>query len=163
MNSVHIELTKSQYRQLLHAVGIAGFVFDRLSDAYEKSEYDGHRRRMETLEDEILKHANSIGIYDWTEVYKDKNVFSDKAAVEDIIPVIQGFNDVSLSDELANALAWRDFRRTYSEEEIEKMSEEHHGYFGVPLYEYEERYWKEFDEHGYDRLEVVDTDKKSEK
>lgn len=55
---------------------------------------------------------------------------------------------------LANELAWRDFKRKHSNEEITEMSKENGGYFGVPLYDYEKKYWDEFEKRGFERLEI---------
>jgi hypothetical protein len=34
------------------------------------------------------------------------------------------------------------------------MAKENHGYFGVALYDYEKKYWDEFEKNGFERLEV---------
>jgi hypothetical protein len=58
------------------------------------------------------------------------------------------------NDGIANELAWRDFRRDHTEAELKKMSKENHDYFGVELYDYEKKYWDEFEKYGYKRLEI---------
>ena len=64
------------------------------------------------------------------------------------------YDECELLNGLANKLAWRDFRRDYSETEREEMAEKNGGYFGVPLYAYEKKYWDEFEKYEYDRLEI---------
>ena len=38
----------------------------------------------------------------------------------------------------------------------ERMARENGDFFGVELYPYEEKYWNEFNEYGFDRLFVVE-------
>lgn len=64
------------------------------------------------------------------------------------------FGDIHMHQELSRALAKRDFCVDHTQEEIEKMADSRHGYLGVELHSYEERYWKEFEEHEYSRLYI---------
>lgn len=53
--------------------------------------------------------------------------------------------EFDVHDTLSNKLAWRDFRQDHSSEEINQMKKENGGYFGVSLYDYEKKYWDEFE------------------
>jgi hypothetical protein len=77
-----------------------------------------------------------------------------------ILPILDDYDEHELFNGLANKLAWRDFGREHSKSEITEMAKKNSGYFGVALYDYEKRYWDEFEKYDYDRLEVVQKNEK---
>jgi len=152
---MQIELSKAEYRELLQAVGMANYMFELITDLGGEKKYVSSSKRMNALQDTVSRHAEDFGIYDWAEEDSDGSFGPSDATLENISAVINDMEEFFAYEHLSNMLAWRDFHREHTREEIENMIEEHHGYFGVLLYDYEERYWNEFDSHGFKRLEIV--------
>lgn len=124
----------------------------------DKEKYEEMYEKTEKLEKYFLKHAQNFGCEDLLEEYKGDVFLNEDLFENEIMSILSEYDDYNLHSSLAKKLAWRDFRKEHSDEEIEKMSEENMGYFGVELYKYEEKYWDEFNEHGYNRLEIKQND-----
>jgi len=150
-----IELTKEQYKNLIILVEIGGWPLGILSDAIEDGEdYEKRNDKAEELQNYLLKYAEDFGCKDLVGEFDGKRYLKEKIIDGDVYPVIEDYVDFEMQDGLANELAIRDFRQEHSEAEIKKMGKENGGYFGVALYDYEKKYWEEFENYGYDRLEV---------
>jgi len=152
-----INITKKQYRQLIEmceiACNIMGSLGDQMND--EQNNYKEKYREYENIEKYLLQFAPEMESKDLVEKYEEKLILSDKYYEDEIIPITEDYEDLILHDSLANKLAWRDFLNEHSKEEIEKMAENNNGYFGVEIFDYEKRYWDEFEEHEFDRLKIV--------
>ncbi len=149
-----INITNKQYKQLIEMCAIANSVVGILGDALPDTDYKEKSNEMEKLEEYFLQYASDFGCDDWVDQFQGKNVFDDKVYEEKISTIISDYDENIMFDSLANELAKRDFRRDHSKEEIEKMAEESGGYLGVAMYDYEKRYWDEFEKYGVGRLEV---------
>ena len=75
--------------------------------------------------------------------------------MEKILDVVSEYDDWQLCENLASKLARRDFLNTFSKKEIEIMGTKNGGYFGVELYDFEKKYYDEFNKFEYDRMYVV--------
>ncbi|EKE21706.1 MAG: hypothetical protein ACD_7C00153G0009 [uncultured bacterium] len=140
-----IDFTKEQYRNLMTMISIADGVVGILGDVIPEKDYKKLSGKMEELETYLLGYASDF----------DCNEFLDEDFYEDkILPIVSDFEEYSTHDNLSNDLAWRDFRREHTQEELDNMAKENGGYFGVALYDYEKKYWDEFEKNGYDRLEI---------
>ncbi|MEI6498500.1 MAG: hypothetical protein WCO23_00910 [bacterium] len=150
-----IELTKEQYKNLIITNAIGNAVFGILGDSLEDTDYKTRSNTMDKLEDYLLSFAKEFDLNDLTEEFNNKTVLNEEYYEEKIQPILTDFEEVSLFDDLSNELAKRDFRRDHSRAEIREMTKENGGYFGVEMYDYEKKYWDEFEKYGYDRLEIV--------
>lgn len=155
-----INLSKDQYKQLIELIAISNGLLGVLGDALPDSNYKKRSKKMDDLESYLLQSAKEFGCPDLAQYdsYDGKVILDDEYYENEIYPILEDYEDFAVHDTLSNKLAWRDFHNDHTEAEIEKMRKENNGYFGVPLYDYEKKYWDEFDKYGYDRL-VVKKDK----
>ena len=154
-----IELTKAQYRNLITMSAISTGVFGILGDMVDEK-YKKQSKITDEMEDHLLGYAKQFGSEDLIEKYEGKDVLSEEFYDQKIQPILTDYEEFSLYDGLSHELARRDFKKDYTPAEIKKMSEKNGGYFGVEMYDYEKKYWDEFDEYEYDRLEIVESVKK---
>lgn len=138
--------------------GLANSVLGILGDSLPDTDYKRRSDRMNELEEYFLKYAKDFDCGEFVEEFEGKDVFEEKAYEKHIMSIIFDYDEGQLMSNLANKLAWRDFREEHSDKEIEKMGKENGGYFGVELYDYEKKYWDEFEQHGFNRL-MINTDK----
>jgi hypothetical protein len=148
-----INLTNEQYRDLIimfaMANGVLGILGDSLPDDYKERSL-----KMGKLEEYLLQHADDFGCSDLVEKNEGKNVFKEKIYIQQVMGVLDEYDECNFFDELANKLAWRDFHKDHTKAEIADMSKSNGGYFGVALYEYEKKYWDEFEKYDVGRLGV---------
>ena len=148
-----IDLTKKQYKSIIKAFEISSSIYGILSDTTNKK-YQKQYQEIEDLERYFLEVAPIFGAGEILEKNNDR--FDIKESLfEKYQAVISEYDDYAVYSGLSNKLAWRNFRREHSKAEIEKMAKNNMGYFGVEICPYEEIYWNEFDEHGFERLEIV--------
>lgn len=149
-----INITKEQYWDLITMSGIANSVLGILGDTLPDTDYKKRSNKMENLEEYLLRYAKDFDLQKFTQDHEGKKIFDDEIYEKHILPIMDDYDGCELFNGLANKLAWRDFEKDYSESERKEMAKENGGYFGVPLYEYEKKYWDEFDKYEYDRLEI---------
>ena len=150
---MQIELNKEQYRNLIIMSSIANTVFGNLGDALP-DDYKKESLEMQGLESYLLEYAEDFKCAALAQANEGAVSRSDEVYEEYVMPIMEDYDEHQLFDGLANKLAWRDFRSTHTEEEKKEMASKNGNYFGVEIYDYEDRYWKEFDEHGFERLVV---------
>ena len=109
-----IDLTKKQYIQLMKLVQIGNTVVSQLGDSVNEK-HKSNADEYEELEQYFLTFAKD---YD-CEYMQDDTFFEEEA-----MPVLDEYDDFISVDHLANQLAWRDFKRTHTQEEIVKMEKE---------------------------------------
>lgn len=149
-----INITKEQYKELISMLAIANGIVGVLSDVLPGTEYKKRSNNMTDLENYFLQYATDYGHKGLTQKYDKDDILDDEFYENEIMPIISDYEDYATHDNLANDLAWRDFRRDHTEEELDKMVEKNGGYFGANLYDYEKKYWNEFDKNGFERLEI---------
>lgn len=149
-----INITKEQYRDLIIMSAIANSVLGILGDLLPDTDYKKRSQKMEKLEEYFLQYADDFDCGEFAQKHEGKNIFDDEMYEKRILPIMDDYDEWELFDSLANKLAWRDFRNDHSEAEIKEMAEKNGGYFGVEIYEYEKKYWDEFEKYEYERLEV---------
>lgn len=157
---MQIELTNEQYRDLIIMSGISTSIFGILGDSLDGSDYKKRSNKMDGIEEHLLSYAKEFDCEDLIENFEGKDLLNDEFSEENILPILTDYEQFALYDGLAHGLAMRDFRRDHTATEIKKMSKENGGYFGVEMYDYEKKYWDEFDKHNYDRLEILDPKEK---
>ncbi|MDD4409356.1 MAG: hypothetical protein PHW52_01745 [Candidatus Pacebacteria bacterium] len=153
---MNIDITKEQYEKLIVMLGIANSVVGILGDtvADEGKDYKEMSDEMERVESYFLEFAKDFGHPEMVEDYEGEIIMVEDF-YEEIYSIVDEYDNYTTYDTLSNVLAKRDFRRDHTEKEIESLLEKNHGYLGVELYEYEKKYWDEFDEYDYERLEIV--------
>ena len=144
-----LDITNEQYRQLIKAFSLGKSVIDILSDGMEDSDYKGQSIELVALENHLLQYASD---FNYAEIYHESGSLAEDYFVSTIMAIMDAYDEYTVHSLLVNKLAWRDFRKDHSQEEIDKMGKENFGYFGVELDKYENKYWDEFSKHGMDRL-----------
>ena len=152
-----IELSKEQYKNLITMVALSGGVFSILWDMSPNRSYKKISNRMDELEKHLLTYTKNFKIDQLTELFENELMLNENFYQNKILPILTDYEEFSLYDGLANELAWRDFRNDHTEAEMEKIAKEHGGYVGVAMYDYEKKYWDEFDKYGYERLKITNS------
>ena len=147
-----INITKAQYRQLIKGISLANATLGRLGDVSKESDYKPQSNELNEFEDYLLQFAKD---FDYEEVLDESGHMDDDFYTSAIMPILDNYDDYTTQNNLANKLAWRDFRKDHSKEEMERMAEANGGYFGTEIYDYEKKYWDEFETYEFDRLEVL--------
>jgi len=152
-----INITKEQYKELIDMLAIANGIVSVLGDVMPETDYKKRSDKMDDIENHFLQFADDFGIVKLTQnnEYEGKITLDDEYYENKILPIITDYEEFATQDTLSHELAWRDFRKEHSEKEMKEMKKENGGYFGVNLYAYEKKYWDEFEENGYDGLEIV--------
>lgn len=151
-----ISITKEQYKELITAVSVADAIFGVLGDMMADTDYKKRSSEMDKLEEYFLKYAKDFYCEELIQEEDGKKILNDEVYENSIFPIIEDYEEFVVQDRLANKLAWRDFRKEHSEKELAEMAKENRGYFGVELYDYEKKYWDEFEEYEFERLRIQD-------
>jgi hypothetical protein len=149
-----INITKKQYCQLVKALSLASAVTGLLGDMLER--YKKESDKMHELEKYFLQYAKE---FHYDEVL-DGSGYDENYYESVIMPIVNDYDEQITELNLSNKLAWRDFYNDSSEEEIAKISRKNNGYFGREIYEYEKKYWYEFEKHKFNRLIISPKDEK---
>ena len=151
-----INFSKQQYKDLLASVTMANTIHELLSDTIESEDidYEELAERTGDLEEYLLEFADAFDLSDGSTFLTSDDDYETETDM-----IMDDFEEYVLQEALPNILAWRDFNRDYTDEEQEKMEEENGNFFGVELFPYEERYMKEFEEYGFNRLFIKDDGK----
>lgn len=149
-----INLTKAQYRNLILMSSLTSSIFGILKDSLDDEEYASQSNKMNELDEYLLQFAYDFDCEELVEKYEGKNVLKDDIYEKMTMSVLEEYGECETFDTLANKLAWRDFMKDHTEEEIKKMSKKNGGYFGVALHPYEKKYWYEFEKNGFKRVRI---------
>jgi hypothetical protein len=152
-----IELSEKDAKNLVRMIGsseaIAGFMNDYIDDPGVAT----RARVWKQLQQTVFAQLREQGLTDMID-YEYENFHLSEREFESIMSVQDKYEDLIAYKDISNKLAWRDFHEAHTPEQIEKMQADGKTYFGVELHPFEERYWNEFDEHGFDRLYVREDD-----
>lgn len=149
---MRIEFTKDQLKQLLQL----SYLGNWLANAHRTGEKDDPRvGKFDKLLSVLLSYAPDAGVPQWVDekgrTPKPAQTLEDNA---EIVQLIEEYDDDAFWEELSLRLAHRDFERLYGicpdEVTLDAEMEE-------VLHELEERYEREFEAHGLDRLEAMKT------
>ena len=149
-----INLSKKQYRQLLLMSNIANHVLGILGDMVSEEDYKELSDEAMSLESYLMGFAKDFQADDLVEEFEGRVIPNETHHQEAIMPIMEDYDEENFFSTLVNRLAWRDFRRDHSEGEMEAMAKKNGGYFGVEIHSCEEKYRKEFEKHGVERVEV---------
>lgn len=159
---MQINLTKEQYKQLIEMIAMSRGIVGILNDALPNGGYKTKSKNMDALENYLVQHAKDFGCGELAQEFEGETVLDDDYYSDKIQPTLSDYEDFVMHSTLPKELAWRDFRRDHTQKEIDAMAKKNSGYFGVVLYDYEKRYWDEFEKHEFNRLEVVEENAEKE-
>lgn len=147
-----INLTHKQYETLIKALETSSFVYGTLTDFVDE-EYRKDLVSIESMAEDLLAHARVFNFSNNVEVFMNKDILKEEYYKKIFDDVIE-YDEYITFKNLANKLGMRDFKEKYTTKEIEDMAEKSKGYLGVPLYDFEKKYYDEFNEYEYNRLYV---------
>jgi hypothetical protein len=149
--TMQIDLSKEDYRTLIEILDVANWVLfaNMLEEPPGREKYREFAQKIYTHA-EPFGCENLVGYDDLTDSYYSVREFDDSSPVR---PFIDEFEDDTFWSELADRLADRDMRQEYSEETLAAMTPEQQ----FQAYtDFEEQYQDEFEDHGIERLEIVE-------
>jgi len=155
-----IDLTKEQYINLLEMNHIVDSVLGILGDIMpEKTKYKRKSEEITELEDYFISYVKDFGCEDMTEEFHGKTLLKDEI-YEKLQEIMDEYDDYVFWNELEVRMGKRDFGRTMTEED-KKHIKENKGWYPERINEIYEKYRKEFEEHGVDRLEIKEKSEKT--
>jgi hypothetical protein len=140
-----IELTKEQLASLAKLAYLGNWLANswRTEDVIE--EYD-------EIESLVLEAAAKNGLEEYVEFDdEEKKAFPSAELEEKMAETVDFYNDNTFWDQLIYRMADRDYLRKHGEESLEELTTETGMEREKPLVE---KYEKEFNENGLDRLEI---------
>jgi hypothetical protein len=140
-----IELTKEQLASLAKLAYLGNWLANswRTEDVIE--EYD-------EIESLVLEAAAKNGLEEYVEFDdEEKKAFPSAELEEKMAETVDFYNDNTFWDQLIYRMADRDYLRKHGEESLEELTTEAGMEREKPLVE---KYEKEFNENGLDRLEI---------
>ncbi len=146
-----INITKKQYEIIVKSLEANSFIYGPMSD-FVDDKYKKDTNEIEEVQKYLLQYAKD---FDFEKNLCDcgaKDPHLDEDYYEKILDDLALYDEQQLFEGLAHELGKRDFHNKYSKEEADKLIEEHGGYLGVPVYEFDKKYYDEFNENGYERL-----------
>jgi len=146
---IPIEFNKQQYEAFVRALQIAGSVYDILSDMVDER-YDAPADELGDLESWVLAKAGEFGMANIVEIFEGKNVLKD-AAMDRYTDDLMEYEEWAFWDVFAHKLADREMARRYKKDDAPNLNLEE--LLDVHI-EIEEKYGKEFDDHGLDHVEI---------
>ena len=146
---VPIEFNKKQYEALVRALQIAGSVYDILSDMVDER-YDAPADDLSDLTSWVLAKAGEFGMANIVEIFEGKNVVKDDVA-DKYDEDLTEYEEWAFWDVFAHKLADREMARRYKKDGTPNLNLEE--LLDVHI-ELEEKYEKEFDDHGLDHVEI---------
>lgn len=133
---------------------LANSVMGILGDYIEGKSYKEKSNNFEELEKYLLNFAKNFESEDLAEKWKGEIIISDKASKK-YQKIIDDYNDIIFWEELAERMGKRDFERTITVED-EKYLNENNGWLPDRIHTIYNKYHKEFENNGIDRLEIID-------
>jgi hypothetical protein len=144
-----IEFDKKQYEALMRALQITSSVYDILSDMVDER-FDAPADELGDLESWVLAKAGEFGMANIIEIFEGKNVLKDDAT-DRYTDDLTAYEEWAFWDVFAHKLADREMARRQKKDGAPNLSLEELLDLHIEL---EEKYEKEFDEHGLDHVEI---------
>lgn len=144
-----INISKKQYEVLIKSLEMSSFIYGPMSD-FVDDKFKKDAEEIEEVEKYLLEFAKD---YDFEKnLSSPKELYVSEEYYDKILDDLNLYDEQQLFENLASELGKRDFHAKYSKEEINEIIKKYGNYLGVPLYEFEKKYYDEFNENGYDRL-----------
>jgi hypothetical protein len=147
-----INLSKKQYEILIRALDAGSSVYGILGDNVSE-EYKKQSNEIEKLEEYLLGFAKEFGREDMTQEFHGKLIMSDGFS-EELQETVDEYDNETFWQELEMRLGKRDFERTVTEAE-KKEIEDNNGWLPERIHGLYEKWGKEFEDYGIERLEVM--------
>lgn len=148
---MNIDLTKNEYVALVEMLQLAGWVIN--AHAVEATE---EMRPYRDLEQKIFSHAQHFGCEDLIEYDDATGRYYPTADLEETGQAprfIQDFEEDTFWSQLAKRLSERDLARELGKDRLGAVDQADQW---EQLEDHEARYWDEFEQHGIERLEIVE-------
>jgi len=139
-----IELTKEELQSLAKLVFLGNWLANSWRNEDVIEEFD----EAESL---ILAAAAKSGLEDYVEFDEEERAVPSHGLEEKMTEIVDFYNDNTFWDQLIYRMADRDYVRKYGEDAFDELTTEAGMAKEKPLVE---RYEKEFNEHGLDRIEL---------
>jgi hypothetical protein len=139
-----IELTKEQ----LETLAKLAFLGNWLANSWRNEDVVEEFDEIESL---VLAAAAKNGLEDYAEIDEEGRAVPSHDLEEKMSELVDFYNDNTFWDQLIYRMADRDYVRKYGEEAFDELSTDAGMEKERPLVD---KYEKEFNEHGLDRLEV---------
>lgn len=149
--SIQITFSKKEFYDLLLQVMLGSGILGLLAD-----EKDKNFRLCEAVQDHLLQEANRVGWKDLVQTFEESLLPSDELCEEEEI-ISEDYNESVFWFELETRLGKRDFNKSVTEEEKKEM--EVNGCYPERIQKIYEKYAKEFEKYGTDRLEIFELPK----
>ena len=143
---MQIDLSKEQFKEMILAAMLYSFIRGGLAD--DKGE---DFKKYEELENYLLKIAEENGFNDLVEKFHGHLIPSDELSeLEE--EIMSEYDEDAFWHELMTRLGRRDFFRTVTPDEDKEM--EKRDWLPDRAQEFFDKYEKEFEEYGVERLEI---------
>jgi len=142
------DLTGEEYEKLLKLAYLGNWMVNAIR--YPDEEVAEYRN----VESRLLAQAENFGLDGYAQLQEDTGLYyaSDKLSEDPEVQRMRDeYDDEVFWGELIIRLTRRDFIRKYGREKIEKMPPEERLEKEMEI---EQKYWREFQKHGLDRLGV---------
>ena len=144
---IQLEFTEEEYKKLIESVYLADWL-----DCAQKEENDPKGRRYSGIEQKVYSKAAEAGLQELVEKdEKSGEIFPSNRMDDACHDVLDEYMGEAFWTDLAERLACRDIERKQGRGSLERMSgEDRSELIGAG----EEKYLKEFEVHGLERLEI---------
>lgn len=148
-----LDLTDAEYRALLRAVDVGSAIYGIMGDMVDRV-YKPKGEVIDEVESKILEHAHVFGMSDSVTEFRGKLVLVDDY-IEEVMDELLEFEDYAMWDNLVNRLARRDLSNKYDDKEWSALDDK----TKIKLiFEAENKWWKEFENSGLDRIYIKDSE-----
>ena len=139
---MNLSLTPGQYRKLL----ILAHLGEWTVNAFRKDPDAGFEKAAST----VYAQAREAGLEHWVDYDAHGGMYYPSADLErEAHQFIEEYDDETFWEELVERLAWRDLERRLGKAGVDGMPEPERE---EALDQLTERYWREFEAHGIERL-----------
>lgn len=107
-----LEMTKNQFKTLLELVFLGNWVAN-------SHRVEGEIEKYDAMEKEIFSMASRFGLPE----FADEDGYPSRIFEESIQELIDEYDEETFWSKLVERMAWRDFYRQYSEEQLERMNQ----------------------------------------
>lgn len=146
-----INFADRQYKNLIKMAEIGSNIYGILGDVISE-EYKIQSDEIDELRKYLLSFAGDFNCENLTEEFRGETIMSDSFS-EEMQEVMDDYDDETFWHELETRLGKRDFERTMTE--IEEIKTKKDGWYPDRICDIYEKYEKEFEEYGIERLEIV--------
>lgn len=152
---IKVELSEKQYLDLIKLVALGNSVTGILGDVMPEKKYKKESDRMEELESHLLNSAIASGSTagnDLIDEFSAKVVLDSEYYENEILTLLDQYDDYSFWSELETRLGKRDFHRTITKEEKAQFKKSN--WYPERVHKLYKKYREEFEKHALENVEV---------